>query len=286
MGLVEFIRVMYETIAIGNDVLMALTGFEIAGIIGAAVAAVASATEGGIAAKRANDARRTEEKNRAEIEAEQRRRENLFNRRYHQDMTDRTEVQGMLRELREQQDAQRGLNEAQDATLGATKAQQLAEQNSLNKSFAEGVAGMTRNASTLKDGYLDRYEGSLADYYRQRREANTRSAQMQQQSSNMAAVAASNAMNAAANMGVAAAGAMDNGGVKKAPTAPQGGTMGVQNPNLQVTTPVGNNGLQMNPDGTIVNKNGFEQKLLDYVGEDKLKRPWTPRRGQVYGYNW
>ena len=192
----------------------------------------------------------------------------------------------MLRELREQQDAQRGLNEAQDATLGTTKPQQLAEQNSLNKAFAEGVAGMTRNASTLKDSYLDRYDNSLANYYQQRRDANTRTAQMQQQSSNMAAVTASNAMNAATGLGMVAAGAMNNGGVQKAPAAPQGGTMGVQSPSLQVTTPVGSNGIQMNPDGTIVNKNGFDQKLLDYVGGDTLKRPWTPRRGQVYGYNW
>ena len=173
-----------------------------------------------MAAKQANDARRTEEKNRAEVEKEQRRRENLFNRRYHQDMTDRTEVQGMLREMREQQDAQRGLDEARGAVLGETKEQQLAEQNSRNKAYAEGIAGITRNASTLKDSYLDRYENSLANYYQQRRDINTRQAQMQQAHSNQFATAASNAMNAATGLGMVAAGAMQNGGMQKAPAAP------------------------------------------------------------------
>ena len=184
-----------------------------------------------MAAKQANDARRTEEKNRAEIEEEQRRRENLFNRRYHQDMTDRTEVQAMLRELRESQDAQRGLNETRGAVLGETKEQQLAEQNNLNKSFAEGLAGMTRNASTLKDSYLDRYENSLANYYQQRREANTRSAQMKQNAANMAATAASNAMNAAANMGVMAAGAAENG------SSPKMAPLTAQQQGVTVNTP-------------------------------------------------
>ena len=75
--------------------------------IGLAISAASAATSAGMAAKSANDARRKEEKNRAEIEEEKRKKEAIFNQRYHQDMTERTEVQGMLRELREQQDAQR-----------------------------------------------------------------------------------------------------------------------------------------------------------------------------------
>lgn len=271
MDFVEIIRTAYGMLTGSGEVLVAIGASAILGIISAAIAATTAAVEGGIAAKQAKDARRTEEKNRAEIEAEQRKRENLFNRRYHQDMTDRTEVQAMLREMREQQDAQRGQNEARGAVLGETKEQQLAEQNDLNKSFAEGMAGMTRNASGLKDGYLDQYENSLANYYQQRRDANTRLSQMQQQSSNMAATAASNAMNAAANMGVAAAGAIDNGGVKKAPEAPPVDANDIIN--APKNAPVGGGHETRHP-SVVFDKNIIGKPLYDNMYLFKKNRPF------------
>lgn len=215
-----------------GDCLMADFGLA-ATIISAVVAAATAATSAGMAAKSAKDARRKEEKNKAEIEEEKRRRENLFNLRYHQDMTDRTEVQGMLRELREQQDAQRSQNEARGAVMGDTKEQQLAEQQGLNKSMADSMAEMTRNASALKDGYLDNYENSLSDYYNKTREHNSRMSEIEMNRSNQWAQTATNAVNAMANSAVAAAGMADAGaaGMPGKKDLPMGG--------LQQSTPSG-----------------------------------------------
>lgn len=179
----------------------------VASIISAVIAAATAATSAGMAATQAKEARRKEEKNRSEIEEEKRRRENLFNLRYHQDMTDRTEVQGMLRELREQQDAQRSQNEAKGAVLGDTKEQQIAEQDSLNKAHADSIAKIASNASALKDGYLDNYENSLSNYYQSVREHNSRMAQIAKDGSNQWAQTATNAFGAAASAAGVAAGA-------------------------------------------------------------------------------
>lgn len=173
-----------------------------------------------MAAKSAKDARRQEEKNRAEIEEEKRRRENLFNLRYHQDMTDRTEVQGMLRQEREQMDAARSQNEAKGAVMGDTQEQQIAKQQGLNKAYADSVAGIASNASALKDGYLSEYENSLANYYQQSRAHNSAMSQIEQNRSAQMSQAASNAASAAASGAVAIAGMVD-GGPAKAPAVTQ-----------------------------------------------------------------
>lgn len=230
--------------------------------IGLAISAASAATSAGMAAKSAKDARRKEEKNRAEIEEEQRKHEAIFNRRYHQDMTERTEVQGMLRELRERQDAQRNQNEARGAVLGETKEQQIAEQDSLNKSFADSVAQIASDSSMLKDGYLDAYDNSLSNYYQNVRDHNTRMSEIEMNRSNQWATAASNAVEAAAGGAQALAG-MVGGGPAKAPAAPAGPSQEAQAgsaltgvPNkiqMQNPTKIGNNGMQMNPDGTLSN---------------------------------
>lgn len=162
-----------------------------------------------MAAAEADKARKTEAKNKAEIEEEKRKKENLFNLRYHQDITDRTEVQRMLSELRAQQDAQRSANEARGAVLGETKEQQIAEENGLNKAFADSVANIASNASALKDGYLSDYENSLSKYYQDKREHNSRMAQIEMNGSNQWAQAATNAFGAAASAAGVAAGAAE-----------------------------------------------------------------------------
>lgn len=242
-----------------------LTAFGISAIlttIGLAISAASAATSAGMAAKSAKDARRKEEKNRAEIEEEQRKHEAIFNRRYHQDMTERTEVQGMLRELREKQDAQRNQNEARGAVLGETKEQQIAEQDSLNKSFADSVAKIASDSSMLKDGYLDAYDNSLSNYYQNVRDHNTRMSEIEMNRSNQWATAASNAVEAVAGGAQALAG-MVGGGPAKAQVAPAGPSQEAQAgsaltgvPNkiqMQNPTKIGNNGMQMNPDGSLSN---------------------------------
>ena len=206
---------------------MPLTALAIAAIVGSALSAAGAITEGGIAAKKAKDARREEQKNRYEIEEERRRKDSIFKQRMYQDMTDRTEVQNMLRKMREDRAHQREANETRGAVLGTTSEQKIAEQDSLNKAYADGMAEMTRNASALKDGYLDNYEKGLSDYYQQKRDSNSRMAAIYQNESNQLGTAASNAMNAATNMGMLAAGMSTNGGAAKAPSAGANGVFNV-----------------------------------------------------------
>ena len=184
--------------------------------IGLAISAASAATSAGMAAKSANDARRKEEKNRAEIEEEKRKKEAIFNQRYHQDMTDRTEVQGMLREMRERQDAQRSQNEARNAVLGATKEQELAQEEGLNKAYADSIAQIASNASMLKDGYLDDYENNLGKYYQSVRDHNSKMSAIEMNRSNQLATAASNAAGAVTG-GLTSLGGMIDGGPQKAP---------------------------------------------------------------------
>lgn len=226
-----------------------------------AISAASAIGNAAAAAAKARDARRNEEKNRAEIEEEKRKHENLFNARYHQDMTDRTEVQGMLRELREQQDAQRSQNEAKGAVSGATSEQQLAEEQGLNKAYSDSVAQIASNSSMLKDGYLDQFDNNLSNYYDKVRAHNSTMSQIEMNRSNQWAQAANNAVSAAAGSAQALAGMVGNGGgPNKAPAAPspsaEAGSALTGVPNkiqAKAPTQIGNNGMQLNPDGSLSN---------------------------------
>lgn len=155
-----------------------------------------------MAAKNASDARKTAMKNSAAAEEQKRTDTALFNRQYYQDMSERSEVKNMLRKLREQQAEQRSANEARAAVLGTTEEQQIAQQDSLNKSYADSLAEMTRNASTLRDGYLTNYQNNLHDYYTQRMNNNNALSTMQKDMSNQWSQAASNAFQTAGTFAV------------------------------------------------------------------------------------
>lgn len=166
-----------------------------------------------MAAKKAADARKAEMKNEIETQKEKNQEEAIFNRQYYQDMTERSEVQNMLRKLREQQTEQRHANEAKGTVLGETEEQKIAKQDSLNKSYADTIAEITSNASTLKDSYLKDYQNDLHTYYDKRREMNSAVAQMEKENSNQWGTTASNAFAAAAGAaGVAAGAASGSGG--------------------------------------------------------------------------
>lgn len=184
---------LYGILYGSGDCLVALGVEAILTIVGTAITAATAATSAGIGAARAKDAREAERQNRLEAEEERQKRENLFARRYYQDVTERTEVQAMMRELRERNEREQKRNEAKNAVLGATKQQEIAQQDSLNKSYAEGIGEMTRNASQLRDGYLNQYENSLSKYYDNMRASNTKQAEMAQQNANSWAQAGANA---------------------------------------------------------------------------------------------
>ncbi len=174
-----------------------------------------------MAAKNAADARKTAMKNAAATEEQKRQDEAIFNRQYYQDMTERSEVKNMLRKLQEQQAEQRSANEARAAVLGTTEEQQIAQQDKLNKSYADSLAEMTRNASTLRDGYLQNYQNNLHNYYTQRMKNNSDLSNLQKDMSNQWGQAASNAFQAAGSFAGIAAGAAGGSTATKVP--PSGG---------------------------------------------------------------
>lgn len=83
--------------------------------------------------------------------------DNWFNKQYYSDITQRTDVQNMLRILDENQQKQAKRDEAIGAITGATQESLLAAQDSRNKSYANALAEIASNASTLKDTYLQNY---------------------------------------------------------------------------------------------------------------------------------
>lgn len=183
------------------------------------IAGVTALTSAGMAAKNAKDAKDTAMKNAQENQKQKNQDEAIFNRQYYQDMTERTEVQNMLRKLREQQAEQRGANEARAAVLGTTEEQNIASQDSLNKRYADSVAEITSNASTLRDSYLKDYQNNLHTYYDKVRETNTNLSNMQKETSNQWAQAANNAFQAAGSFAGIAAGAAGGTGTPTATTA-------------------------------------------------------------------
>lgn len=119
--------------------------------------------------------------------------ENMFNRQYYQDITKRTDVQNMLRLLQENQDKQAKRDEAVAAITGATPEAQLAAQDSRNKSYADALAEIASNASTLKDTYLQNYQN-------QRMALVNPQSQIYQNSSNMWGQAGSNLFSSGASL--------------------------------------------------------------------------------------
>ena len=115
------------------------------------IGGLASSIAGGVKARQAADAAR------AEYNQKQSMLDNWFNKQYYSDITQRTDVQNMLRILDENQTKQAKRDEALAAITGATTESQLAAQESRNKSYADALAEIASNASTLKDTYLQNY---------------------------------------------------------------------------------------------------------------------------------
>lgn len=107
-----------------------------------------------MAGKRASEAGQAA---RADYNQKQSMLDNWFNKQYYSDITQRTDVQNMLRILQENQEKQAKRDEAIGAITGATTEAQLAAQESRNKSYADALAEIASNASQLKDTYLQNY---------------------------------------------------------------------------------------------------------------------------------
>lgn len=114
---------------------------------------------GGIASSivAGNRAREAADAARAEYNKKQSMLDYWFNKQYYSDITQRTDVQNMLRILDENQQKQAKRDEAIGAITGATQESLLAAQDSRNKSYADALAEIASNASQLKDTYLQNY---------------------------------------------------------------------------------------------------------------------------------
>ncbi len=80
-----------------------------------------------------------------------------FDKQYYQDVTQRSEIQDVLRLYQENSDRQARRDNAVAQVNGSTEEQQLAAQDSRNKSYANVLADVASNASQLKDSYLNNY---------------------------------------------------------------------------------------------------------------------------------
>ena len=114
-------------------------------------AGIASSIVSGIQGAKAADAARAEHAQKNAM------LDNWFNKQYYSDITQRTDVQNMLRIMQENQDKQAKRDDAIAAITGATPEAQLAAQGNRNKSYADALAEIASNASTLKDTYLQNY---------------------------------------------------------------------------------------------------------------------------------
>lgn len=85
----------------------------------------------------------------------------IFNRQYYQDITQRTDVQKILRLMNENQERQAKRDEALSAITGGTAEAFLAAQDSRNKSYADALAEIASSASQLKDTYLQQYQNDM-----------------------------------------------------------------------------------------------------------------------------
>lgn len=124
----------------------------------------------------------------------------IFNKQYYQDITQRTEIQNMLRLLDENQKKADARNAAQSAILGSTPEQELASKEATRKSYADALADLASNASTLRDKYLSDWQARQDNYFANRLNMQQDLANIKQNTSNQLASASTNAFMSGANM--------------------------------------------------------------------------------------
>lgn len=105
---------------------------------------------------------------------------------------DRSDNQVMLNELARQQNTAARQQSAQNAIMGNTPNMQVAANAAAGANYADAIAGIARNASQLRDGYLANYQQQMNSNFDAQR-------QMHTNASAQAATAAGNAMQSFAN---------------------------------------------------------------------------------------
>lgn len=106
----------------------------------------------------------------------------------------------MLRLLDENQKKADARNAAQSAILGSTPEQELANKEATRKSYADALADLVSNASSLRDKYLSDWQARQDNYFINRLNMQQDLANIKQNTSNQLASASANAFMSGANM--------------------------------------------------------------------------------------
>lgn len=126
--------------------------------------------------------------------------EAIFNKQYYQDFAKRTEIMNMLRLLDENQKKADTQNAAKSAIMGSTPEQELANKEVTRKAYADALADIASNASSLRDNYMNNWQKQQNDYYAQRLGMQQELANIHTNTSNQWANAATNAFASGANL--------------------------------------------------------------------------------------
>lgn len=126
---------------------------------------IGSSIAAAVQARRAEQAQRRKE---GIIEQQNAEKNALLDKQYYQDITDRTEVKNMFRLLDENSRQAEKRTTAKSAIAGSTGELQLANKEVNRKTYADAVADMASNASTLRDNYLKDKINAKDDYFKQR----------------------------------------------------------------------------------------------------------------------
>ena len=173
---------------------------------------LASAARASLASKQASDITKTKI---GDIEAQKNFNQELFEKQYYDDITNRSEIQQLLKEADERDKRQQRQNRATSAIMGSTAEQDLAAQDSINKGRADLLAEIAGNASKLKDGYLTNWQNQMNNYYASKLGMTDQLAAIETNKSNQWANTAANAAQAAGSMLGAGFGQMKSAGANR-----------------------------------------------------------------------
>ena len=124
----------------------------------------------------------------------------IFESQYYQNMTDRTEIQDILKKLRENQQTERERDNAQAAALGLSAEQRLAQTEARNRTTADTISNIATKASMLKDSYLNNWQAQQNNYFAGRLGLQNELANIYMNRSGQTSTASTNLFNTSAPM--------------------------------------------------------------------------------------
>lgn len=146
------------------------------------------------------NARKEQSKKGAVIEQNNRDNNNLLDKQYYQRITDRADIQDIMRRNAEDTQAMQDKTDAMNEVAGATTAQQNVQNDAIRKSNADRLAQITSNAMQLKDGIFGQKLQQNNIYAQNKMNIIDQLTNSWNQASANSAQASANALSAGANM--------------------------------------------------------------------------------------